>query len=711
MASYPLSGELELNSMPYAVRDLCSQQLKGQQCFFWDIRTSGQQGVLVFFEMSNIQKLIRVERTGADDERRAGGAEDQPLDEGDGSGNHLGDGDDAEGDNQRATPNASNIPGGHEVDAEGDQSQTAAAEVEGDDDPDVNHRPTSYTFWISEFRNGHVRIAKTQPWPVANQFGESATRDSLSTNFLTNMLTVDMKLHIAGTTYLRGAAFAELNNRFRDALPEAERATFSNVVTNSRRANEVVLNLPLELQQALEKTKKYNRSTGRAKANSLTVAENFFKAVHKLPLLLFLEGPALSSGATIVRRASTIVHAFVSYTDPIRSYDDFVKLLRQPEDARPDLVDGMARLEEFVSLTHQATEERDALAQTIFTPGRYGEEGTWSASDGDGASVMPGGDARVIDLRFYAIDAPEWRYQAGCDIPAAFMRTLWAAGFELKVVKLFYRYKGRYIAKVGVRTPRGAPNGETPWTDVSEVLLRCGLAYIYWPYLIGSEEEVVRLVKAFEAGHLAGIKAKNALMEDYYQTLDPRQPNVEICFPGDGESSADARSAWQSMKLEDQLMVTFTLNAWRHTLAYDVTIKAFKVKDEHIFGEASAVGGGGSILVDTYDTAKDKRLFNVWTVHQNEPVAVDVRIFPNEVRNQWGMNGEGCDNVKRAYLGTYPHYVKNNLSHLKSEVGNRTTTRNKRKGTMSDDAGMDGGDVVASQDSLWSIVGDDSQLF
>ena len=69
------------------------------------------------------------------------------------------------------------------------------------------------------------------------------------------------------------------------------------------------------------------------------------------------------------------------------------------------------------------------------------------------------------------------------------------------------------------------------------------------------------------------------------------------------------------------------------------------------------------------------------------------------------MDSEGCDSVvKRAYLGTYPHYVKANLANL--EVG---TTR-KRKGTMPYDAGMDGGDVAASQDSLWRIVGEDSQL-
>eukprot|EP00959_Pyramimonas_sp_CCMP1952_P234200 4893609-Pyramimonas_sp.AAC.1 len=79
-------------------------------------------------------------------------------------------------------------------------------------------------------------------------------------------------------------------------------------------------------------------------------------------------------------------------------------------------------------------------------------------------------------------------------------------------------------------------------------------------------------------------------------------------------------------------VVTFTLNAWKDTgtLAYDGHIKAFKVKDEFILGEASAAGGR-SIVVDKYTaTNSGKRLFNVWTVHQNEPVAVDVRVFPLE---------------------------------------------------------------------------------
>eukprot|EP00976_Prorocentrum_cordatum_P115696 1196051-Prorocentrum_minimum.AAC.6 len=34
---------------------------------------------------------------------------------------------------------------------------------------------------------------------------------------------------------------------------------------------------------------------------------------------------------------------------------------------------------------------------------------------------------------------------------------------------------------------------------------------MYWPFLIGSEQEAVRLVDAFEAGHTAGINLKKAL--------------------------------------------------------------------------------------------------------------------------------------------------------------------------------------------------------
>eukprot|EP00976_Prorocentrum_cordatum_P083105 1185102-Prorocentrum_minimum.AAC.2 len=110
-------------------------------------------------------------------------------------------------------------------------------------------------------------------------------------------------------------------------------------------------------------------------------------------------------------------------------------------------------------------------------------------------------------LRFYAVDATEWRYQAGCDIPAALIRTVWAAAFELKVLKLFYHSPTRHVeavrnARVCSRRHRRSDVPLAVWCRVASPLLPLvsamgifSLPFCHWcplwvyslsPYAIGA---------------------------------------------------------------------------------------------------------------------------------------------------------------------------------------------------------------------------------